>query len=184
MRQTAYRHAKALETVEHHLKPFRQRSSGTRHTGLGRARPATAIHRAQSRQAGTSGLTAWQGQGALPRPPGAYVIVSSCSLSRTRPPSARSSAGSRACKPASSPTPDRSPRWKTPSRGGRGCLGVQALGRAAQPRQQVEHHLRPGLRGHAVFTFWSQRSAAIMSHDLRRRGRQRPRLATGPGGAG
>lgn len=61
---------------------------------------------------------------------------------------------------------------------------ARALGRVAQPRQQLGHHLRPGLRGHAVFTSGSRRSAAIMSHDLRRRGRQRPRLATGPGGAG
>lgn len=60
---------------------------------------------------------------------------------------------------------------------------VRRPGRA-QPRQQFVHHLGPGLRGRAVFTSGCQRWAAIMGHDLRRRGRQRPRLATGPGGAG
>jgi len=71
------------------------------------------------------------------------VIVSGCSLSRTRrPPSARSSAGTRACKPTSSPTPDRSPRSKTPKPRWPGpAAAAQALGRAARPRQRLGRHL-------------------------------------------
>jgi hypothetical protein len=36
---------------------------------------------------------------------------------------------------------------------------AQALERVAHPRQQLEHHLRPDLRGHATFTSGNQHSA-------------------------